>query len=351
MLNNKSSNRLSRLGSLPQAGSGLFSGPGYRLSTEMLAAGCNPDFFSDSVAEKRKKPVLGMNTGTPDPAGKKNLMDEEDNNPSLKELPGRLKGRKFLLVEDNRMNQRLALNILERWEVEADLAENGAEALRMLAEKEYDLVLMDIHMPVLDGYEATVMIRNQMPAPVRHVPIIALTANAIKGFREECIKAGMNDFITKPYSQQALYAKCLRALKDEAALLRMSTENATPGARAYSEAVTDLSYLRNFSSNDTEFIREMVGIFIDRCTEDLPAIASAIAAGKYAEVRDLTHRIKPTIAFMGINIIKDQVQALEDMAGSEEAEPEVIKALFTEVEQVCTTAMQELRVYLASSGN
>ena len=305
-----------------------------------------PEYYPvESNSELKGRKGLQLNTG----AAGGGLMDMEDNNPALKTEPGMLKGKNFLLVEDNRLNQRLAISILDKWEVKVDLAVNGAEALQMLGSKAYDLVLMDIHMPILDGYEATLMIRNQMPEPVKRVPIIALTANAIKGFREECLKAGMNDFITKPYSQQALYAKCLRALNaSESEKVSQASENEPKGAAAQAtDSLTDLTYLRDFSGDDTEFIKEMVTIFLERCAEDLPVITKAIADAEYLKIRDLVHRIKPTIAFMGINSIKDEVQECEDLAG-ESTGLERISLLYAKIERVCIESMNELRVFLAS---
>ncbi|NLE56279.1 MAG: response regulator [Lentisphaerae bacterium] len=107
----------------------------------------------------------------------------------------------ILLVEDHPVNQRVALLILEKAGYHADLANNGNEALRLLTQKSYQLVLMDVQMPEMDGLEATRRIRDaNFPALNRDVPIIAITAHAIHGYRENCLAAGMNDFLTKPYT-------------------------------------------------------------------------------------------------------------------------------------------------------
>ncbi len=120
----------------------------------------------------------------------------------------------ILLVEDHPVNQRVALLILEKAGYHADLASNGNEALRFLTQKGYQLVLMDVQMPEMDGLEATRRIRDaNFPAINRDVPIIAITAHAIHGYREKCLSAGMNDFLTKPYSAvqlRKLVAKWLR---------------------------------------------------------------------------------------------------------------------------------------------
>ncbi len=117
-----------------------------------------------------------------------------------------LKGVKVLLAEDNKINQIVAGKFLSKWEVEMDIAENGEEAVRMVQNREYNLVLMDLQMPVLDGFEATKKIRK-LGGKFSKLPIIALTASAVLEIHEEAISAGMDDFITKPFDPKVLNSK------------------------------------------------------------------------------------------------------------------------------------------------
>jgi CheY-like chemotaxis protein len=117
-------------------------------------------------------------------------------------------GMQVLLVEDNIMNQFVANQVLELWNIKADFASNGLEATDMLKEKDYALVLMDLQMPVMSGYEATAFIRdrtNRLRNP--DIPIIALTADAFPETKKKVLDAGMNDFVTKPLEQTDLYNK------------------------------------------------------------------------------------------------------------------------------------------------
>lgn len=109
---------------------------------------------------------------------------------------------RILLVEDNRVNQIVASGLLQKMGHEVDHAENGERALAALALKPYDLVLMDCQMPVMDGYEATRRIRQN--PQWSQLPVIAVTANVMSGDREECLAAGMDDYITKPYNRKIL---------------------------------------------------------------------------------------------------------------------------------------------------
>jgi len=116
-----------------------------------------------------------------------------------------LRGARVLVVEDNRVNQVVATRLLERRGLRTQVANNGREALDMLTSESADLILMDIQMPVMDGYDATRAIREQEKATGAHIPIIALTAHAMKGDREKCLGAGMDDYLTKPVQGDQLY--------------------------------------------------------------------------------------------------------------------------------------------------
>jgi two-component system, sensor histidine kinase len=112
---------------------------------------------------------------------------------------------KILVVEDNKINQVLVSKILSKYHIESDTAEDGAEAITKLENNYYDLILMDLHMPTLDGYDATKKIRTELPEEKRTIPIIALTAAAIVGEKEKCIAFGMNGYISKPFKADELY--------------------------------------------------------------------------------------------------------------------------------------------------
>jgi len=111
---------------------------------------------------------------------------------------------RILLVEDNVMNQTLTLALLEKMGLFADIAEDGKQALSMLDKEKYDLILMDCKMPVLDGLETTKIIRTRESNHGEHIPIIAVTANAIKGDCQKCLDAGMDDYISKPFTKKEL---------------------------------------------------------------------------------------------------------------------------------------------------
>ena len=132
----------------------------------------------------------------------------EDNNPTT------LEGLNILLVEDHDINQMLATTVLEGWDFKVDLAENGEEAVEKVANDNYDIILMDIHMPKMDGYEATRQIRGKLN---NQTPVIAMTASALIGDNEKCIEAGMDDYITKPFNPEILFEKIAQQMNKKSA--------------------------------------------------------------------------------------------------------------------------------------
>ena len=110
------------------------------------------------------------------------------------------------MAEDNVVNQKLARRLLEKSGFFVDIAANGIEAVESLERIDYDLILMDVQMPVMDGMEATALIREKETGTGQHIPIIALTANAMKGDREHCLRVGMDAYISKPIKPKELFA-------------------------------------------------------------------------------------------------------------------------------------------------
>ena len=146
--------------------------------------------------------------------GKSNgpAVDREKNNLIESEASSVVEGLNVLLVEDNLLNQKLALKILGDWNWKVELAENGTVAIEMIGKKNFDIVLMDVQLPEMDGYQATSIIRSQASAKSK-VPIIALTAHAMVTEEQKCYKAGMDGYISKPFNPKKLYMLVFSILK------------------------------------------------------------------------------------------------------------------------------------------
>ena len=124
-----------------------------------------------------------------------------------------LAGKKVLVVEDNKINQMLAKKVLTKWGMDVTLADNGRLGVDALDDDQYDAVLMDIQMPEMDGYQATAAIRSHKERKWNSLPIMAITAHAAPEEREKCLKAGMDDYISKPFDEKLLRRKLVELLR------------------------------------------------------------------------------------------------------------------------------------------
>ncbi len=178
--------------------------------------------------------------------------------PSGDTSPLHLKGKQILVAEDNLINQKVARKTLEQAGAAVTIAENGLEALEKLAAGHFDCILMDIQMPEMDGLTATLRIREKGMS----IPIIAMTASALKGDRERCLLAGMNDYISKPFIPDELFAKILEALGERDPAFAAFSGPAHGGEST--KSFVDLHYLREIADNDPDYLLETLHTFLER---------------------------------------------------------------------------------------
>jgi PAS domain S-box-containing protein len=252
---------------------------------------------------------------------------------------------KLLLVEDNDVNILYTRKILQNWKCVPDEAKNGLVALEKLKDTNYDLILMDVRMPVMDGFEASKFIRNNFQPPKANIPIIALTANAIKGDEEKCLEAGMNDYISKPFQPETLKNKIISNMN-----LAGFTKKVTKAHKSESDPskVTDLAYLREMSDNDKNFIQDMIQSFIHQMPKDIENIWFHFSNEEYDEVANLIHKVKPSITFMGIHALRDHILEMEDNAKKRRIEP--LEQQLHKFDAVCKQAFTELREEISQPG-
>ncbi|MEM6522390.1 MAG: ATP-binding protein [Bacteroidota bacterium] len=237
-------------------------------------------------------------------------------------------GVRVLLVEDNDINRLYALNILKKWNCQIDQAENGYTALEKLKVNNYDIILMDVQMPIMDGYEATNTIRKTFPEGKNNVPIIALTANAIKGDNEKCLEMGMNDYLSKPFQPESLFD----------AMSKFVNEREKPESASQ---IIDLSYLKGVCNNDESFMREMIDTFVTNTPQIISEMVHMSKEQNWRQVSALAHKLKPSVTFMGINQIKDAIKRIESFA-KEGRKIDVVAKDIDEVREVIDKAINEL---------
>ena len=197
---------------------------------------------------------------------------------------------RVLLTEDNPVNQRLAIRVLEKRGHIVELAANGKQAVDLCARKRFDVILMDVQMPEMNGFDATTIIRQQELATGLHTPIIAMTAYAMKGDRERCLAAGMDAYVSKPIRAEELF----QAIADlaPAPLPAPRTSDNTPPVSEF-----DLAAFIERTDNDIELARELVEIFFEDCPKTLVEIRDAIEQGDSESLERAAHSMKGVLGY------------------------------------------------------
>lgn len=195
-----------------------------------------------------------------------------------------------LVVEDHLVNQKVVTNLLNKIGCQYKLANDGFEALEILKSEKFDVILMDCHMPKMDGYETTAIIRSGKDVLQPEIPIIAATANVIKGEKEKCLAAGMNDYISKPMALTELQAKIAKwvAVRPEAAA---SVSLINPAA---------IQKMQGLSDEDQNLYQDIVDIFVSTFPQDLSEMRQMLDHSEYLDLAERAHKVKSTCSHLGI---------------------------------------------------
>ncbi len=235
----------------------------------------------------------------------------------------------ILIVEDNPLNQKLTSLILNNNGFNFLMAGNGLEAIEILKTHSADLILMDIQMPVMDGYEATCYIRDEMHI---NIPIVAITAHALAAEKEKCIQKGINDYLPKPFSEADLLKTISYWINKNK--VAQGTSN---------EKLTDLTFLRNQTRNNEAVIREIITLFIHQNPQDIAGLKTAIESGDYKAVYKQAHSLKSGLALFGLDRHAGESLTKLEAIAQEEGPVEEMKTHFTTIENCCKQALQELK--------
>ncbi|WP_344768713.1 ATP-binding protein [Pedobacter ginsengiterrae] len=242
---------------------------------------------------------------------------------------------RVLVVDDNAINQSLMEHLLLQWNIDFNIVFNGQEAVDQLAIKAYDLVLMDIQMPIMDGYTATQQIREVLKLDI---PIVAMTAHAMAGEREKCLSRGMNEYISKPIKEEELFKL----------ISSFGLENAKQSSKGTETSqikflYIDLTYMKSISGGNTVFEQTVTKQFINNVPEHLQLLLSAYENNNVVIVKHGAHDFKSSIAIMGLlPLLEEKLDVLEMMT---ERNEESKKAL-EEIERVLHLAVAEAKVFV-----
>lgn len=259
-------------------------------------------------------------------------MDE-----GILEVDSETKDIKVLVVEDMALNQLLMKTLLDDFGFECDIAANGKIALEKLNEITYDIILMDLQMPEMNGFEATEYIRKKMKSDV---PIIALTADVTTVDLEKCKAVGMNDYIAKPVDERLLYSKIVSLVKktttsDEK---KEVIDHLTKDVKCI-----DLQYLNHRTKSNPILMMEMISLYLEQTPPLISAMKTSLIDQDWMALHATVHKMIPSFSIMGINIdFENKARQVQEYASSQ-LNTEGIPLLVSQLENVCKQACSELQ--------
>jgi PAS domain S-box-containing protein len=266
------------------------------------------------IGEGARCRALGISTYLTKPIKQSDLLDailialslsfqhDEPHEPAMKPPHANLRSLHLLLAEDNAVNQKLAVRLLEKRGHTVVVVGDGKQVLDALEREGFDAVLMDVQMPRMNGFEATAAIRLTERDTGRHVPIVAMTAHAMKGDREKCLQAGMDGYVTKPVQAAELF--------DAIAAVVPTTMEAGPTQAA--EVWNQTKALAHVGG-DPDLLRELAAVFLTDCPRRLAELRDAVATTDPAKLKLVAHTIKGAISNFAAPAAKEAAQRLETM--------------------------------------
>ncbi len=243
---------------------------------------------------------------------------------------------RVLLAEDNPVNQLLASTILKKKNIEVEVAETGLQVIEKLKIAHFDVILMDLHMPEMDGYDATLYIRSNFEGSKKNIPIIALTAAATTKEVEKCFAIGMTDFISKPFKAEELFEKITTQI-----ILHSKMDILTKH--------TDLTYLETMSEGNKDFVKQLIFMFFDQVPEFIEKMKDALSKNDLKALEKVVHLSRTSLSIMGMEDLSNTARYFEELIQKGESTgsyPELV----ADFEKVCNEAVLELKGKLEKLG-
>jgi CheY-like chemotaxis protein/HPt (histidine-containing phosphotransfer) domain-containing protein len=242
----------------------------------------------------------------------------------------------ILLAQDNLLQIKLITILFAQYDISIEVVLNGREAVDKIKMHHFDLVLMDIQMPVMNGQEATALIRNELK---NNIPIIALTANAKPGEKKKCLQLGMNDYVSKPIDADNLFNAIYR-LTGKAVRTKSTKINAQTVTVA-SDKVCNLDYLMGATHGNKKAINNIVAVFFKETKKELILLNDAIEKTNYSVISDISHKIKSAFPILGISVLEPVFKEIE-LLSSSTSSINNINLLNQQVNQVFNQAENEM---------
>ncbi len=249
---------------------------------------------------------------------------------------------RILVAEDNEINQTLIKHLFKEWQIEFDLVTNGKEVVEMLTlyPQKYNLILMDIQMPIMDGYRASQEIRNELKLTI---PIVAITAHALAGEREKCFGYGMNEYISKPINEQQLYNLISQFIQTNKKIDKQDENHFNTDHTSYK--FINLAYMKDVSAGNIEYEKTVTRQFIEMISLDLIDIEKAWKRSDINTLRQLIHNTKTTVSVMGLNEILDPYLATMEY---DDLTEQSFQKNITTITLICNEALKEAKEFYAS---
>lgn len=253
-------------------------------------------------------------------------------------------GVKILLVDDNEMNRLVASKFLNKWNIFPDVAANGQLALEQVQTQPYDLILMDLQMPVLNGYQATQAIR-QLPAQrYRDLPIIALTADAVTDVREKAIAAGVNDILSKPFRPDDLYAIIQKYLRKQpvSAKVKNTTDPTATDNPLQENVLVRFDKITELAGNDADFHRQLTTLCISSLHEFRKVFRDALLKRNVAQADSVLHKMKQVLIMLEIQPLQEEIELAKTRLKNRRTPMNQLKLSISRIDQLGEQAIDAL---------
>jgi CheY-like chemotaxis protein len=251
----------------------------------------------------------------------------------IMELKVKVKGIKVLVVEDIALNQLLMKTLLDDFGFDCDFAENGKIAIEKFKNKPYDIILMDLQMPEMNGFQATKYIRDTMNSPV---PIIALTADVTTTDLNKCRVIGMNDYISKPIDEKQLYRKIIELVKKPDFTNESHLIESIPKC-------TDLTYLMERTKSNPKLMSDMILLYLEQTPPLISTMKESLQTRDWDSLYVAVHKIIPSFYIVGIHKKYEDIGKKVQEYASTKQHPEEVEKLVLQLESICNQAYIELK--------